>query len=1716
MNHSKNSISGVALVIVLGFLVIISALAVAFFSSVNTEMKASRNFAAGITTRQLADSAVQVVMGQISSAATRGIDTQGVGHEVWASQPGMIRVFGINSGGTYTESDKADAFFKLYSSDQMTVTTKSTDGGQVLAQFNPATDYLQTWDQAPAVWTDLNAPVIVRDVNNTPTPRFPIIDPRAYAYTFDAGADDPWKNDVEGFSYDQSSGVSGVVGPKNVIGGDSSQRLPMPVKWIYVLQDGTLTAPTSTGTTVADFSQAQGGKKPTVQNPIVGRIAFWTDDETSKLNLNTAAGYSDRNISQLNSAYQSTPSAYAGSYWDSPRFYTTFDYGIPDSTGSNPGYGQPAGGQASGGLALCQLLQFEFQRYPGHPATTSLAPVLDTLLNSEQIYDTLPRYTTKNLQGQPGSTKGGTVRIVVDPYLSVGQNPPGNTPPDPTANSSSELQPKQDRLYASVDEYLYGAHSTGNLSSSPSYTRMTNNKYAIDQNGPDFSPISPQVVDRLRFFVTTQGRAPELNVFGQPRISCWPVRSETDKEPSGLNVYDNLVLFCSTVGATASGTTASRPNTSVNGSATGVYRYIFVRREVSPTASPNYLSQFTRTDFLGNAQKQYEFTSAYTPDWQLPLKGQSSRNTELLQNYLYGNGSTPGLTDRKIPGNGNKFSDKYSAADRQGILTEIFDYIRLANSQDTTFSITPTTPPTQTIKFAPRGMVAPSLPSFFTAGGTSNPVKGFGRMSTICEATLDFYYAGPIMNPKANYVPIETVDTNFTPIAGAASNDPTKGALWSRWDPAAPTSRYVYTLANQKMDTGYVYATDAAGKALKQSELKKPFGYYMRAFVLFSTFDPMQGYAPKSDPATNEPKMSIECQWKNDFFVNLTGTPIKMGFPQGGPVATTIYRAPGSVWGGRNYGGYEGFAHTLAGYGDATRPYKTSWAPNTPLTAADFGMNWTPNVTTFNAGSGMPMPQQGKFVNVPFTQALMSGNTFQEYYPFQTLISNAIAVPSTATSFTFQGADVIVKLFYGGSSQNTAFPPLQTFTLTFPTSPIPWPLPRGQAVSLNDCVPFSSPNTAALTPPTADVSTWLSVKSTDANNFGTSPQGLKETGTGGIVGMQHYYWMGNGSFFANSLEGVRAQMSTGMRGQTAAMTSLQASWSFATRLAWMLAGRAPGDTSSSGDSYDPHTNSGSGPTDPGGGAWMGDRWRCIVQPGDTVRSLLYWDGNNTSNAKMSGIQQTTGGDLRIGALTANVPAAEFQPHPDYFTGNSRACVLRAGDGNSYFPVGAVQAALVGTPTGTSSCVQTAGAPAVVLADASDSSHEASLGNHILLSGSNKMPLNRAFGNLPWGGGTTILAGVNGVDRRESGGGGKFAGDFDTGLGDFPDGPFCNKQDEGNVIYRYWDGNLQRWIYPIPYFTNTQSYQAPGNVFTSPSRQMPSPAMFGSLPSTPSNGGAGGLHWTTLAFSPNTAGDEHPGNKEPKDHYLLDLFQMPVVEPYPISEPFSTAGKVNLNYRIVPFDYIRRSTALRGALYPLRITAVSNGYYATYKTGSSGSPLSTNFRLRLDRDETVKAFDGFFDSAVGNPDTGFFKVASQICERWLYPKDGTAVHYSGTPAGEANIMRNWWSTNGDLTGDNEREKPYVDLYPRITTKSNTFTVHMKVQTLRQTPGHPTQWIEGKDTVLGEYRGSSTIERYIDPADPRFTPGAASTTINPDNQSVEPMYRFRVVINKKFTP
>ena len=63
---------------------------------------------------------------------------------------------------------------------------------------------------------------------------------------------------------------------------------------------------------------------------------------------------------------------------------------------------------------------------------------------------------------------------------------------------------------------------------------------------------------------------------------------------------------------------------------------------------------------------------------------------------------------------------------------------------------------------------------------------------------------------------------------------------------------------------------------------------------------------------------------------------------------------------------------------------------------------------------------------------------------------------------------------------------------------------------------------------------------------------------------------------------------------------------------------------------------------------------------------------------------------------------------------------------------------------------------------------------------------------------------------------------------------------------------------------------------------------------------------------------------------MEYFWMPVVEPYAISVPFATSGKINMNYQMLPFSYIRRATGMHGILKSEEPLAIPNEMSRTYK------------------------------------------------------------------------------------------------------------------------------------------------------------------------------------------
>ena len=124
---------GAALILTLGMLVLLSGLVLAFLLTVRTEYGSSKAYEGGTNARLLADSALNLVIGQIREASTQP-------EQAWISQPGLMR--------TFDTSGKAVKSYKLYSADSL-VEDGSFDpaGGKDL----PAAS---AWKGQPGLWTD--------------------------------------------------------------------------------------------------------------------------------------------------------------------------------------------------------------------------------------------------------------------------------------------------------------------------------------------------------------------------------------------------------------------------------------------------------------------------------------------------------------------------------------------------------------------------------------------------------------------------------------------------------------------------------------------------------------------------------------------------------------------------------------------------------------------------------------------------------------------------------------------------------------------------------------------------------------------------------------------------------------------------------------------------------------------------------------------------------------------------------------------------------------------------------------------------------------------------------------------------------------------------------------------------------------------------------------------------------------------------------------------------------------------------------------------------------------------------------------------------------------------------------------------------------------------------------------------------------------------------
>ena len=631
---SSSGRSGMALIITLAMLVLLSAIVVAFFSTVKVDVSASKSYEGGVQARMLADSALNLVIGEIRDASTQP-------NQAWISQPGLVR--------TYNATGAPLKAYKLYSSDQMVV-----DG----TGFDPANnpDDVPTdagWRTQTALWTDLNSPVTDttrHDANGKPLMTYPILDGNHLYST-----QDPSGQTVGGLSLTQI-GKPDIQGFE-VLKFDKNHPAEMPVRWLYILRDGTV-VPASQGSSSSGVKLAiPSGKEKTPEgepNEPVARVAYWTDDETAKVNLNTAS---------------------EGTFWDTPICNTGRTVLLPKP---------PLPGQVDPNMMyemdLAEYIpdQHEYQRYPGHPATTSLSPIFGQQLTKlfparpdmiEAIYEMSPRvtgynytsptagYSKNNDYSSDGGTKRGGRGIVL-----AGDN------------TAYPISIDNDRLYASIDELLF-TPMFGNATTPNQRIRQSLAPQSSTGQGSD---NSREMLEMAKFFLTCESRAPEQNLFNKPRVAIWPV----DASKQNHTTYDNTIAFCSTVPVGSS----------------GPLPFIFTRSNAaSPTA-----------DYAGQPRNQ------------------------AIYSYLHSLMGTqfPGYA---LPSSQNKtFATKYGA-DSDQILTEIFDYIRCTNLIDMTLPASETytnkSDQDANTQLTKRGQVVP-----ITIGGT----RGIGRIATVSELAIVF------------------------------------------------------------------------------------------------------------------------------------------------------------------------------------------------------------------------------------------------------------------------------------------------------------------------------------------------------------------------------------------------------------------------------------------------------------------------------------------------------------------------------------------------------------------------------------------------------------------------------------------------------------------------------------------------------------------------------------------------------------------------------------------------------------------------------------------------------------------------------------------------------------------------------------------------------------------------------------------------------------------
>ena len=1713
---------GLALIIVLSMLALATIVILAFLSIADTEHKATMTYASSQTSRRLADTAVNMVVAQIRSGSQRETANDPVIH---ATQPGAVRKYnfaGIFIGGYKLFSDK-DMVFRA-------PVAGADNPNQYEEQFVTQSEPPADWNTGNNIarFVDINEPVVkgVLDASGNATQTqtyFPVIDPRA-AQDIDPNAGDDVP--VEGFFYSETTALNNynlaqtspvtpqqrpIVLPGGGGGGIDDLRLAMPVQWLYFLKDGSvgyldanLRFNVLNGTTGGLGSGAGIGQDiygvPSETNPIVGRIAFWTDDESCKININTAA---------------------EPTYAAQPIYYHERDQSWADFP--------PARG--------------EYQRFPGHPATVALSSVLypnplltderslDTygtrgritgsalsrsLAVKERLYDLIPRIHT-------GGSLAGTRAFEQDDYRALSGD----------STSSTAVAIKQaigERLYASVDELLFAQTASGSR-------RVLNNAAA-----GSVTLYNRNSLERSSAFLTAHSRASEINMYGLPRIAMWPVAESLDRRTG----FDNLIEFCSRVGSAGNS-------------------YIFQRahaRTIPPSISgPSYDINIARNrSLMGMLDKLMArpFPTA---------------------TYIRGGGGV---------GAAKSYVQKYGQENARQMLVQFFDYIRSTNLYDS-YLVPPNRNdwPSARINWNDRttglyivrdrerpnwktytdGVVRDSnganinrpwadkflpghgqvTPAEWTVGGTT--YRGFGRFISISEVGLQFICTAdgqpdmyswripiksptPGADPKDYIIPLEGeadenlvnyvdyfADSNNTPnVSGGRTALEIDEALTNEFGVAPlPLGNIAMDEYNITNLAGVRWAGTAA-RSIKSRYYSNfpPLNAYRNGGLYNTSTDPSAdqmrnpirhpGYRPENwnhtleeDTPLNIDQKRIQALLHLEFFCP------SVGYTQINPDMTFVIAANdiSSI----EVGGRAVFSTTENVIIRTERPL--------------YDVDGTPEVGGYATFRKIAQGRRVKAIGrMPEDQGYDTNATSSVHSGLINLdlVSSFFTVNRTQP-LLFNSGTITVNIYDTHDWQSAA--PVQTvrFRLAAGQAPTPDLITMGSYR-----VRYPRTDGSIYHHPPLQAPRWWGFNRDGVlgRSLGPAP---RET-------LRGRFNRDYPSYEGNRVDSETRAVDSSSSARDPLYTNVQLQSVPGARA--LIYGKDPGNYIGVRllDASEANNRIKYGPR-PGDGLSSWDRpWHF---GSDSVRTL-----------------QPAHGDARIIAAKKIVETQDWTPHrlwndPNEFVAHNFSSYTAGGEPG--FDYGTSNT----DPTINLNVRPIPSAVTMAAGRHPDAPH----------GRSTYAPTSRSAHEY--------------VQRYY---------DFDDSDPGGRIGSFINKADEGN--YSIGQYQLSGWPQPKvwrgTYFRSNgvgERFAAGQGSFFTPNRMVSSPVLFGSLPSrVRDNNGEGA--WTNLLFRPHvvipsgvTGGAPtaaiHPGEETPPDHYLLDLFWMPVVEPYAISESLSTAGKINMNYQMLPFTHIRRATALHALMKGEVFAALPNTAYNNSKDVRNGwgvngttAPVMRNETnsnaywhrtIAIDRfkplsgadnrwweiaagqrvQATLRQFEERFNfgrgptasSTPSNMRSGLFRSASQICEMHLIPNPvpgSASTNLSATDVASIDnrdsAMANFWAEHCS-TGDNTRERPYSNLYARLTTRSNTFRVHVRAQAIRKSlrSVEPGVFDPNRDLMTGEFRGSFLIERYIDQGDLQRAGSKVDYATAADPFTLDPLenfYRFRVLESKRFAP